>query len=153
MKHLKLSLLPALALSVAVLGMALVGCATQARRTEDVLKQCGFKTVAATNAAQQKLVKTLPPGRISHVVRKKKDYYVFPDHARNLLYVGTAANLHTYKEYLSDQQLRNDAKDAYEVYDAPRLATDAGLSATTGNVDNPGGWNDAWYGWDERDAY
>jgi hypothetical protein len=139
MKH-KLALIGAVALA-AVVG----GCATSpVQRTEALLSQNGFKPVAASTAAQQQRMQSLPPDQISAVKRHGQTYYVYPDPARNLLYVGNKAQYQAYQTALQDQRLAQDAKLARAVQDAPVLNQDALEMSGAGPS-----WDEIWRGWPE----
>jgi hypothetical protein len=99
---------------IALLTLA-VGCASP-KQTENLLGLAGFKTVIASTAKQQQLLKALPPGKVSQIQRKGKTYYVFPDVARNQAWVGSP------KEYRSYQQIRADYKLSNENLADAKLA-------------------------------
>jgi hypothetical protein len=129
--------------SVALLAL-FVGCATSpTKRTENLLGNSGFKAVTATTPAQQQQMKTLPPDRISAVKRKGKTYYVFPDHPRNLLYVGTPAQYQAYRQLLMDQHLAQDGR--LEVQASEQQRTDQDLGLAGGDAL---GWEQEWGAWD-----
>ncbi len=121
------------------------GCATTpAQRTEKLLGQSGFKAVPATTAAQQQQVTTLPAATISRVQRKGQTYYVYPDPARNVLYIGNQAQ---YEAYRTAERGRYLAQDAKLLRDdsAPSNLTE-GLRGPSGAVPN---WEQMWNGWPE----
>jgi hypothetical protein len=95
------------ALALVTLVTLATGCATskdkqatqQQRAT--MLLASGFKAIPATTPDQQQQIKILPADRVSAVKRMGKVYFVFPDRARNVLYVG---NNHQYLQYQAQAQ-------------------------------------------------
>jgi hypothetical protein len=87
------------ALAVAALAW---GCATTspALPDESQLSAAGFKVVPATTKEQQEHLKALTPGKISELQRTGTHFFVYPDAAKNQIYVGTP------KEYAAYQRLR-----------------------------------------------
>lgn len=104
-------LLKGLARCVLALLIALIaGCATSSQpskqvvRMENRLTQCGFKMVTATTPDQEQHLQSLPPGKLSVLLRNGHRYYVFPDAARNTLYVGRTTQYLAYQRLLSDME-------------------------------------------------
>jgi len=121
------------------------GCATTpAQRTEKLLTQSGFKAVPATTAAQQQQINTLPPAKVSLVKHKGRIFYAYPDHARNVLYVGNKAQYQAYQIAVQDQYLSQDAKLIRDANAAPMLNEDSlemsGAAPTLEEI---------WEGWPE----
>jgi len=106
-----------------------LGCKTT-QNTESLLAQAGFKTLTATTPEQQAHLKSLRAGHITIVQRAGRTYYVYPDVARNVLFVG-----------------RNDE---YENYENLRwLQTHSGeRHATPTDVASDLNWG-IWIGWVE----
>ena len=80
-----------------------VGCAGTAQSPpvdETQLLAAGFKILVAKTAQQQEHLRTLPPDVITQWQRTGRHYFVYPDAARNRIYVGTP------KEYAAYQRLR-----------------------------------------------
>jgi hypothetical protein len=132
-------------ISAAALVAIVTGCATTpAQRTEKLLTQSGFKAVPATAAAQQQQINTLPPAKVSLVKRKGQTFYVYPDQARNILYVGNKAQYQAYQIAVQDQYLAQDAKLIRDANAAPVLKEDSlemsGAATTLEEV---------WEGWPE----
>ena len=98
------------------------GCVTEQamRQKETLLIAAGFKAIPAVTADQRWLIRTIPADKVSAVARQGKVYFVYPDHVRELLYVGHDP------EYL-----------AYV-----RKAQAHGFEA--------GAWDSAWGDWDAR---
>ena len=79
------------------------GCAST-KQTEDLLTAAGFKARPATTAAQQAHLKSLSAHKVSLLRKEGKTYYVFPDTARNILYVGDSAQYEEYQKLRKQQQ-------------------------------------------------
>jgi hypothetical protein len=81
----------------AVILLALtVSCVTR-KQNENLLAAAGFKRVAADTPQQQAHLKTLPSYRISQLHTDGKTYFIFPDAARQVLFVGEEAQYREYK--------------------------------------------------------
>ncbi len=126
------SLFPWLCL-IALLTLA-VGCAST-KQTENQLALAGFKPVVASTAKQQQQLRALPPGKLTRIQRNGKPYYVFPDVAHNLVYVGSPKQYQDYQQIHSDLQLSNQNQAA------GRMGED--IAADTYNLD---GWEEAVWG-------
>jgi hypothetical protein len=139
MKHL-------LMLTTATALLAIVtGCkTTPIQRTERLLTQSGFKAVPARTAAQQQQINTLPPAKVSLVKRKGQTFYVYPDHARNILYVGNKPQYQAYQVAAQDQYLAKDAKLLRDASASSALSEDS--LEMSGAVPN---WEQMWDGWPE----
>ena len=70
-------------LTVLALVAIVTGCASTPQATTDLMTAAGFKTVAADTPAKANLLKTLPPGQLSLITYKGKQFYVQPDVANN----------------------------------------------------------------------
>jgi hypothetical protein len=85
---------------------ALVGCAAAPSapppqpQAENLLTVAGFKTVVASTDKQLQMLPTLPAGQVSVVTQTGKNFFVYPDAAKNRIYVGTE------KEYQAYMRLR-----------------------------------------------
>ena len=93
--------------TIALLVLA-VGCANT-RSKENSLVAAGFRVSVPKTAAQQQKLKSLPPDKVTVVQKDGKTYYVFPDAARNLAYVGGP------KEYETYRQIRSQKKKLEEI--------------------------------------
>jgi hypothetical protein len=82
----------------ALVGLLCAGSAIATTPTADLLLSVGFKSKAATTAKQQEELKALPAGKLSPVTQSGKTFYVYPDTARNQLYVGKEAEYQAYKK-------------------------------------------------------
>jgi hypothetical protein len=111
----------------------LFGCATTQTSTqnrESMLVASGFKVITPKTPAQQQKLQNLPPGKVTMIQKGGKTYYIFPDPAHNLAYVGGA------REYRQYQQLRADNRLAKESLETAEMYQDASME-----------WS-VWGGWD-----
>jgi hypothetical protein len=131
--------------AVMIVGLVAACATSPVKQREKMLTQSGFKVVPAASVAQQNQIQTLPPNQISRVKRNGKFYYVFPDHARNVLYVGNQAQFHAYQMAVQNQQLTEDAKLMREAQDAPRVAEDTDIASGGVGI----GWGQVWGEWPE----
>ena len=86
-------------LSALVVTAALVlGCAgtTAPSVDEDQLVAAGFKVLVAKTTEQRQHLQTLPAGVVTAWQRNGKHFFVFPDVAKNELYVGTQKEYEAY---------------------------------------------------------
>ena len=116
------------------------GCATSkeqrpAQQRQEMLLAAGFKVIPATTPDQQQQIKTLPAGRVSAVRRKGQVYFVYPVHARNVLYVGKNA------QYLAYQQLAQKAQVSVLVHQEDQTIDRS--------LESPG-WEAPWGDWDTK---
>ena len=88
--------------TLALLALA-VGCSSLPSK-EHTLQAAGFTARVPKTASQQQKLKSLPPDKVTVVQKDGKTYYVFPDAARNLAYVGGP------KEYEAYHQIRLQKK-------------------------------------------
>jgi hypothetical protein len=93
----KLTLLvSSLFVSAALLGI-FSGCAT-AMKAEDALTASGFRARPAATVEQQEQLKSLPARKVSSVQKDGKKYFVYPDAARNIIYIGQSAEYQRYQK-------------------------------------------------------
>jgi hypothetical protein len=92
----------------------LVGCATT-MRTEELLSAADFKIVPATTPELQARLKSIPADKVSRVQRDGKVYFVYPDVAQNVLYVGQNAQYQRYQQLREQNQLGQEQLNAAEV--------------------------------------
>ncbi|HAB19821.1 MAG TPA: hypothetical protein PLX89_13935 [Verrucomicrobiota bacterium] len=109
-------------LGVAVFVLLAASCSTT-KQTENLLSAAGFKVVPATTPQQQAHLKTLPPDKVTMVPRDGSVYYVYPDPAQQVLYVGQEAQ---YQEY---QRLRLQNQLAEEKVEAAQMNSEASWGA------------------------
>ncbi len=84
------------AISVIVAGGA--GAAAPPPVDESELLGIGFKVLVAQTPAQSDWVKRLAPGQIRAMQRTGKKYFIYPDAARNQVYVGGPKEYDAYLE-------------------------------------------------------
>ena len=97
------------ALALSALG---TGCATNegSEHRQDLLVDEGFQVCPVVTPSQRWLVSNLPVDRVSTVVRDGQVYYVFPDAAKDTLYVG---NEKQYLNYMLKAQEQGYGTDAW----------------------------------------
>lgn len=116
--------------SALTLALTLSGCATEeTKSTENLLVTAGFKTHPANTAAKQKLLTSLPPGKVSTIQKNGHTFFVYPDLKNNVALVGTQ------QEYTAYRQLK-----------FAKNISDQNLQAAELNSMPPVGWG-AWGGW------
>jgi hypothetical protein len=91
----------ALAVSMFVAGGA---AAAPPSVDENELLASGFKVLVATTSVQKEWVQHLPRGQIRPMQRTGKKFFIYPDAARNQIYIGGP------KEYEAYHQLHPDSK-------------------------------------------
>ena len=116
------------------------GCATSkekqaSQQKEDMLVASGFKVISATTPGQQQMLKTLPTSRVSAVRRNGQVYFVYPDQARNILYVGKNS------QYLAYQQRAQQRQEA--------ILVNQEVEAINRSLTSPG-WEAPWGDWDAQ---
>jgi len=96
----------------------LPGCATPppAPPAESQLLAAGFKVLAAKTVQQQEHLRTLAPGKITEWQRNGVHFFVYPDVAKNQLYVGTP------KEYAAYRRVRPDDSATLSQQQAAEMA-------------------------------
>ena len=96
----------------------------------------GFKVLVATTPVQTDWVKNLPPGRMRAMQRTGKHYFIYPDAARDRIFVGgpqeyqAYRKLHPEDDSIEKQRAQNTAGFAYRAKqdDAMEAATARDLS-------------------------
>jgi hypothetical protein len=94
-------------LSALTVSMFVAGGAVAAPPTidESELLSSGFKVLVAKTSAQGEWVKRLPPGEIRPVQRTGKKFFIYPDAARNQIYVGGPREYEAYRQLHPDSTL------------------------------------------------
>ena len=133
MKQIRVSLMMISAIALLALSVGCASTQTSTQNRESTLVAAGFKTVTPKTAAQQQKLQKLPPGKVTMIQKAKKTYYIFPDPARNLAYVGGP------NEYQAYQQLRAANKLAKENLETAEMYQDAEM-----NWGAWGGWGAGW---------
>jgi hypothetical protein len=103
---------------------------------EAQLLALGFKVLVATTQVQTDWVKSLPPGRMRAMQRTGKHYFIYPDAARNRIFVGgpqeyqAYRKLHPEDDSIERQRAQDTAGFAYRAKqdDAMEAATARDLS-------------------------
>ena len=97
----------------------LFGCATTQTSTqnrESMLVASGFKVITPKTTAQQQKLQNLPPGKVTMIQKKGKTYYIFPDPAHNLAYVGGPKQYQQYQQLRADNKLAKESLESAEMY-------------------------------------
>lgn len=109
-----------------------IGCANELQSKENLAVAAGFKTITPTKPDQIARLKSLPADKVTRVTHKGKTYYVLPDVANNVAYVGGPT------QYQSYQQLRLAKKISDQNVEAAAMNEDASMDW--------GGWG-GWGAW------
>jgi len=124
---------------------------TSPRPDESDLLAAGFKVLVATTTVQQDWVKSLPPGRIRPMQRTGKKYFIYPDAAKNQIYVGGPQEYEAYRKLhpeIRDEQAAQAAQIAADR--ASYLKQNKNMeTANSRDLSNPflgASWNDL-LGW------
>ena len=99
--------------AIVLLAFAL-GCSST-KQTENMLSAAGFKIMPATTAEQQAHLKTLPPHKVTLVRRDGKNYFVYPDVANQVAYVGQDAEYQQYQKLRMQKQLAEEQAQTAEL--------------------------------------
>ena len=103
-----------------------------AEQVEPLLVAAGFKTVVASSDKQLQHLPTLPAGQVTVITDTGKDWFVYPDHAKNRVYVGTEAEYRAYLKLRAQNNLPDkDPQASYYKQDTAMTATSkryAGIS-------------------------
>ena len=106
-------------ISVIALLALTVGCATTQSSTqnrESMLVASGFKTGTPKTPAQQQKLQNLPPGKVTMINKHGKTYYIFPDPARNVAYVGGPKQYRNYQQLRAENKLTREDLETAEMY-------------------------------------
>src|SRR6266480_727075 len=96
-----------------------VGCAstqTSTQNKESMLAASGFKAITPKTAAQQQKLQNLPQGKVTMIQKKGKTYYIFPDPAHNLAYVGGPNQYQQYQQLRTDNKLAKESLETADMY-------------------------------------
>ena len=97
----------------------LVSCATTQTATqnrENMLVASGFKVITPKTAAQQQKLQGLPPGKVTMIQKKGKTYYIFPDPAHNVAYIGGPKQYRNYQQLRAENKLTREDLETAEMY-------------------------------------
>jgi len=95
-----------------------------------MLAASGFKAISPKTATQKQKLQNLPPDKVTMIQKAGKTYYIFPDPANKVAYVGGP------KQYEQYQQLRAENKLAKENVEMADMYQDTAME-----------WS-MWGGWD-----
>ena len=118
------------AFAALVLLAGAAGAATPAPPVDDAeLLGLGFKVLVATTTAQQDWVRRMAPGQIRAMQRTGKKYFLYPDPARNQVYVGGPTEYEAYLKAHPQSKLagQDGAKKAADY----RAKQDAAMQKST----------------------
>jgi hypothetical protein len=111
--------------------------------------QSGFKVLAATTKVQQDWVRGLPAGKIRAMQRTGKKYFIYPDAAKNQIYVGGPQEYETYVQLHPEHRAASASKAARETEAYRGKQNDTMQKATARDLTDPflgASWNDL-LGW------
>src|SRR5438876_11979361 len=97
----------------------LLGCAstsTSTQNKESMLVASGFKVITPKTAAQQQKLQGLPPGKVTMIQKKGENYYIFPDPAHNVAYVGGPKQYRNYQQLRAENRLTQEDVETAEMY-------------------------------------
>ena len=109
----------------------IAGCASapgtpSTAQVEGLLVAAGFKTVVASTDKQLQQLPTLPPGQVTVVTQTGTNWFVYPDLARNRVYVGTQKQYQAYLQLRAQNNLPDvDPRASYFKQDAAMSAATA----------------------------
>jgi hypothetical protein len=81
-----------------------------------MLAASGFKTITPKTAAQKQKLQNLPPRKVTMIQKAGKTYYIFPDPAHNLAYVGGPKQYRRYQQLRTDSRLAKESLETDEMY-------------------------------------
>jgi len=99
---------PICLLAVIAFGFFAVGCATTTQNTENLAVAAGFHPLTPGNAKQEAFLASLPANKVSPATYEGKSFYVLPDIAHNIAYIGGPKQYQAYAALRTDQQLSNE---------------------------------------------
>ena len=95
-------------------------------QVESLLTAAGFKTVVASTDRQLTQIPALPTGQVTVISQTGKNWFVYPDLARNRIYVGTEKEYRTYLKLRAQNNLPDvDPQAQYYKQDAAMNAATA----------------------------
>jgi hypothetical protein len=108
-----------LATTTATVTVLSLGCATTQTSTqnrESMLVAAGFKVITPKTAAQKQKLQNLPAGKVTRIQKKGKTYYIFPEPAKNLAYVGGPKQYQEYQQLRVENRLAQEDVESAEMY-------------------------------------
>ena len=116
MKPLNCIFLTGAAVACTVLSVGCASTQTSTQNKESMLAASGFKTITPKTAAQQQKLQNLPQGKVTMIQKKGKTYYIFPDPAHNLAYVGGPNQYQQYQQLRADNRLAKESLETADMY-------------------------------------
>jgi hypothetical protein len=116
MKPLNCIFLTGVAVACTVLSVGCASTQTSTQNKESMLAASGFKTITPKTAAQQQKLQNLPQGKVTMIQKKGKTYYIFPDPAHNLAYVGGPNQYKQYQQLRADNRLAKESLETADMY-------------------------------------
>ncbi len=102
------------------------------------LQKLGFKVLVATTPVQSDWVKRLKPGQMRPMQRNGKHFYVYPDAARNQIYVGGPREYEAYLALHPDDDAAARQRAQVAAGEAYRGKSTAAMqNATERDLSNP----------------
>ena len=131
------SLLRVSRLAVVVAMLAAVSVAAAAPAVDDKeFVGLGFKALVAATPAQQKWVQNLVPGKMRPMQRNGKKFFIYPDAARNQIFVGGPQEYEAYRKVHPES--RPGTQEAADKGSAYRLKQDEVMrNATARDLSDP----------------
>ena len=81
---------------LSILAAFLLGCSST-KQKENMLSAAGFKTMAANSPQREEHLKSLPDDRLTAANLNGHNYFVFPDRAESMLFVGQEPQYQQYQ--------------------------------------------------------
>jgi hypothetical protein len=105
---------------------------------EAQLLTLGFKILVATTPVQTEWVKGLPPGRMRAMQRTGKHYFIYPDAAKNRIFVGGPQEYAAYRKlHPEDNSIEKQRAQETAAYAYRAKQADAMDAATGRDLSNP----------------
>lgn len=105
-------------LAIIALLALVAGCST-VQDTENLLVASGFKIVPATTPEQEAALKNLAADKVAMVPRNGTTYFVYPDPAHKVLYVGQQAQYQEFQRLRHQNQMAEEKLEAAELNSQP----------------------------------
>jgi hypothetical protein len=103
---------------LSILGAAaiLVGCSSTNQK-ENMLSAAGFKPIAANSPKRQEHLNSLPDDRLTVANLNGHSYFVFPDRAESVLFVGQEPQYQKYQRMRLENQMGEAQVHTAEIND------------------------------------
>jgi hypothetical protein len=92
------------------------GCSSTNQK-ENMLSSAGFKRMAANTPQREEHLKSLPDDRLTTVDLNGHNYFVFPDRAESMLFVGQEPQYEHYQRMRLENQMGEERVHAAEIID------------------------------------